>query len=276
MSDPNVNVSSTPAVSDNSATPATATPVAPAQSGAPAISPTPTQTGTATSNPAPQVPPGYVPSFRIRETRDQYETRIREIEAAKSAEIARLTQQVQALTGVTPQNRSEEETIREQLYKVVPELKSLVEQREQLAELVAQRQEMAQQQQHYWQSYNRSRMDDLFKTASEAYGQPLSDPQKRYLAASFVGWAQSDPELVERYQSDPSLVNEFWKEFSSSFVEPARRIQATSAVDRVARNVPQDTPSGNNLRPSNAPDEPKDLDGKVDKAWQTFKQLRAK
>lgn len=197
------------------------------------------------------------------------------MESTSKAEIERLTKQVQALTGVTPQNHSEEEIIRTQLFKIAPELKALIEMQDQLKEIAAQRDAFQQQNQHYWQSYNRTQMDRLFKSAEEVYGTALTDGQKRSLAASFVGWAQSDPELVERYQTDPSLINDFWKEFSSSFIEPVRRTTVTSAAGRVASNLPQDTPSGNNLRPSNAPDEPKDLDGKVDKAWLAFKQLRA-
>lgn len=274
MSDPNVPFApsgnpSTAVTPDNvTSTPATATPVAP-PTGVPASSPAPPQvpaTGT--------VPPGYVPSFRIRETRDQYEQKIAQLEAARTADIDRLTKQVQALTGVNPPSLSEEETIRQQLYKVVPDLKTLVESRAQLEELIKSKDQYQQQNKHYWQSYNRTQMDRLFKTASDSYGNPISDAQKRYLQASFVGWASGDPELEARYETDPSIVDEFWKEFSSNFIEPARRIATTSAVGRAPSNLPQDTPSGG-LRTSAPPEAPKDLDGRVDLAWQAFKQARS-
>jgi hypothetical protein len=273
MSDPNVpfapSGNPTATVSDNTVpTPATATPVAP-PTGVPASPAAPAQPP-ATGG----VPPGYVPSFRIRETRDQYEAKLAQVESQRNAEIERLTKQVQALTGVTPQNRSEEEVIREQLFKVVPDLKELIAMREQLAAIASQKDDFQQQTQHYWDTYNRTQMDRLYKAASASFdGQPLSDSQKAYIKSSFVGWASSDPQLADRYQTDPTLVDQFWKEFSSSFIDPVRRGATVTATGRAASNLPQDTPSGG-LRTGGAPPEPADLDGRVDRAWQAFTQIK--
>lgn len=275
MSDPNnvVNPNPTPAVSDTPATPAAATPAVSAQPGAPA---TPTPTPNPATTGAPQVPQGYVPSFRVRETREQYEARIQQLQAERQAEVDQLKRQIAALAGVNPPGQVDEaEAIRQQLFKVAPDLKELIDLKQQLMEIAKEKDEWRQQNQHYWQSYNRTQMDKLFKLASDGYGQQLTDPQKRYIAASFVGWAQSDPELVERYQTDPSLIDDFWKEFSSNFIEPARRVATTTAASRVAQNLPQDAPPGA-VRTSAAPvEQPKDLDGRVDRAWEQFKQLRA-
>lgn len=270
MSDPNVPLDGNPTatVSDNAApsTPATATPVAQppvAAASTPATSQPPATGG---------VPPGYVPSFRIRETRDQYEAKLASLESSSKTQIEQLTRQIQALTGVVPQNVSEEEVIRQQLYKVVPDLKELLELRKDLQEMAKSRQDVEQQTQHYWKGYNRTQMDKLYKSASETYGQPLTDGQKRYLTNAFVGWAGSDPELADRYQSDPSLVDEFWKEFSSSFIEPARRSATAAATGRAASNLPQDTPSGG-LRTSPVP-QPGNLDERVGQAWQAFNTIK--
>lgn len=273
MSDPNVTAN-TPAASETPATPvATPTPVASAQVGSPATPIAPANT------PAPaisgQPPQGYVPSHVLRERTAQYEARMAQAEAVNTAKIEQLTRQLQALTGVTPQNVSEEETIRQQLFKVVPDLQKLIAMREQLETMSASRDEIVNQNQHYWQSYNRTQMDRLYKNFETNYGQPLSDSQRNYIKAAFVGWASNDPDLAERYQTDPTLVDEFAKEFSSNFVEPARR-QATSATAaRVPANLPQDSPSGA-LRSTPVPEGPKDLDATVDKAWAQFKQLRQK
>lgn len=275
MSDPNVisqPVSSTPAPSDSGAAPATATPVAnPTQAAVPATS-TPAPAAPPTSS----VPPGYVPSHRIREIREQESARYSQLEASTKSEIERLTKQVQALTGVTPQTQNESDVIRQQLFKVVPQLEALIKHQEKLERLIANQEQLEQQNNHYWTSYNRTQMGRLFKAAESAYGQPLTDAQKRYLAGSFVGWASGDPELEARYQSDPELVEEFWKEFSSNFVEPARRAATATTVQRAPANLPQDTPSGAAVRTTPAPSQAKDLDGRVDEAWQAFKQLRAK
>lgn len=279
MSDPNFNIneSNSAAATDITApSPATATPVAPsAAAPTPAAStPSPATSGQPSVNPnAP--PPGYVPSFRIRETRDQYEARIAQLESANNAKIEQMQRQLQALTGVTPQNQSEEDVIRQQLFKVVPQLQKLLEIQEKLEASVGAQEELKAQQTHYWESYNRQQMNSLFKAAEDTYGTSLSDSQRNYLKAAFVGWASADPELASRYQNDPTLVTEFWKEFSSSFVDPARRVATANTAARVPANLPQDNPSGS-VRTSQPLDPPKNADEVVDRAWATFKQLRQK
>lgn len=273
MSDPNV-VSTSVGAPDSAPAPATATPVAPPAAAPTQAAPPPSPAISGQpSNGAP--PPGYVPSFRIRETRDQYEAKIASMETANSAKIEQLTRQLQALTGVTPQNRSEEEVIREQLFKVVPDLQKLVALREQLEGMASQREDLVEQNKHYWDSYNRTQMDKLYKAAEGTYGNALTDGQRNYLKAAFVGWASNDPDLAARYQTDPSLIEEFWREFSSSFIEPARRQATANVATRVPANLPQDNPSGA-LRTSPVPEQDKSLDGTVDRAWATFKQLRTK
>lgn len=273
MSDPNIQQPvSTPSAGDTAVqTPAAATPAVPAAQ-SPAIPTTPTATPT-TQVPPQQPNPNVVPSYRLREQRDQYEARIQQLQTQNQSEIDRLQKQIQALAGVTPQNQSQADVIREQLYQVVPDLKELLEMREQLKEVTAQREDFVQQSRHYWESYNRSQMDRLYKTFGDSYGQPLSDAQKSYLKAAFIGWASNDPELASRYQTDPSLVDEFAKEFSSSFVEPARRIATTQNVQRTTPALPQDTPSGN-VRVTQPIDPPKDLDDRVSRAWQAFDTIK--
>lgn len=278
MSDPNFNVTETnsaagtetPAPSPVAATPATPTP-APATPGA---TPNPATVGQPSANP--NAPPlGYVPSFRIRETRDQYEAKIANLEAANNAKIEAMQRQLQALTGVTPQNQSEEDVIRHQLFKVVPQLQKLLEIQEKLEASISGQEQLREQQTHYWESYNRQQMNSLYKAAEETYGTPLSDGQRNYLKAAFVGWASGDPELALRYQNDPNLVNEFWKEFSSSFIDPARRVAAANTAARVPANLPQNNPSGT-VRTSQPVEPAKNADEVVDRAWATFKQLRQK
>jgi hypothetical protein len=278
LSDPNFNVTqeNSAAPTDISApSPVAATPATPsAAAPTPAASPNPAITGQPPANPG--APPlGYVPSFRIRETRDQYEAKIASLEAANNAKIESMQRQLQALTGVTPQNQSEEDVIRQQLFKVVPQLQKLLEIQEKLESSVASQEELKAQQTHYWESYNRQQMNSLFKAAEETYGTSLSDGQRNYLKAAFVGWASNDPELASRYQNDPTLVTEFWKEFSSSFIDPARRQAVSNTAARVPANLPQDNPSGA-VRTSQPLEPAKNADEVVDRAWATFKQLRSK
>jgi hypothetical protein len=99
---------------------------------------------------------------------------------------------------------------------------------------------------HYWSTYGNQTMDRLYKLAAESLGSPLPDEGKRQLHASFVGFIQSSPELQNRYASDPTIVEDFWKQFTSSFVDPVRRASSAATAQRAAgvARLPQDSPSG--------------------------------
>jgi len=234
---------STPAASpDSGASPAAATPAVSATPPAiPAVTPAPATSG---------APEGYVPSYRIRETR---ESALREAQAqwtAREAEIRaegeRYKQQVQALVGVTPPPDPNVANVKAQFAQLYPGLSKIEERAAQLEQLLERAGDLESQNDHYWQSYGRQTMDRLFTHASESMGSPLTDEGKRQLHASFVGWVQSSPELTERYTSDPTIVEDFWKAFTSSFIDPVRRNASAGIVGRAAAGaaLPQDTSSG--------------------------------
>lgn len=240
------NVSSTPAVSPDSGTPpAAATPAAPApQSATPAAPPS-----GATSTPS-AGPEGWVPSYRLRETREaalrESQTQWASKEAELRAEIQRTQEQIRALTGVaTPQN-PEVSAVRQQFGNLYPGLAKLEERATQLEQLLERAGDLESQNDHYWQSYGRQTMDRLFTHASESLGGPLTDEGKRLLHASFVGFVQSSPEMSERYAQDPSIVEDFWKAYSSTFIDPVRRTAAAGVQARAAGlpAMPADTPGG--------------------------------
>jgi hypothetical protein len=130
--------------------------------------------------------------------------------------------------------------------------------------------DLESQTEHYWREYGRQSMNRLFEHANQSLGSPLTDEGKRALHASFTGFVTSSPELAERYANDPTLVEDFWKLFSSSFVDPVRRTAATGIQGRATTiaATPQDTPSGAPRIPG-AP-KPADLDERVSQAWAAY------
>ena len=236
-----------------SATP-TATPTpAPAISGAPGAQP-PTSAAPVTSPttgsqpPATGGPEGWVPSYRVRETREavmrEAQNAWTQREAAYTQRMQQLESQLQALVGVTPQEVSESDVIRKQFAQVFPELAGLAGRAKDLEALIAKSEQLEAQNRHYWGSYARNNLDRLYGKATEAYGTPLDDNAKQFLRQSLIGYLQSSPELEARYESDPSVVDDFWKAFSSNFIDPARRSATVAAVGRVPGALPQDTPGG--------------------------------
>lgn len=282
MSDPNVD----PVIS-NEPTPS------PGDTGAPSGQPDPTpqvtpQSATPTVNAQPpatpgggQTPQGFVPSYRLREAREAAERAAEQKYAQQLAQIQaeaqRYKQQVHSLVGATPQQVNPEvEAIRNQFAQVFPDewklLQQLKEKADSLFGIVDRAGELEQSTNHYWTSYGRQTVDRLFNIAEESMGGPLSDEAKRQLFTSFTGFVQSSPELAERYANDPTIVEDFWRAFTSSFIDPVRRSAVTNTVQRAPQGLPQDTPSGA-PRVSPVP-KPQNLDERAANAWAQFQHSR--
>lgn len=282
MSDVNVTGNAEPTATGS--TPST--PATPATQGTPAsqvaTSPAPQTGATNQGNTQQSQPPeGYVPSYRLREARDaaarEAQTRYDQQQQQYQQEIAQLRSQVQALVGVKPQSSSnpEVDAIRQQFSQVFPELSRLAERARDLEALMERAGDLDSQTNHYWTQYGRNTVDRLFDHASKSMGAPLTDEGKRALHSAFVGFVQSSPEMTERYANDPTIVDDFWKDFTSSFIDPVRRGASAQTMQRAnaSANIPQDTPGGA-PRSTPAP-QLKNIDERADAAWSLYQQ-RAK
>lgn len=255
-------------------------------SGIPAAEPTPSVPAApavaATPPTAPAAPPtsgapdGYVPSYRLRETREavlrEAQTAYAQREATHRAELDRIQTQLHALVGVQPPQNPQREAVRNQFGELYPGLSRLEARAQELEGLIERQGDLQAQNDHYWASYGRNTMDRLFSQAQESLGAPLTEEGKRQLHASFVGFVQSSPELTSRYSNDPSIVEDFWKQFTANFVEPARRIHAVATAGRAPGAIPQDLPGGA-PRVGAAPTA-QNLDERVAQGWQMYNQSK--
>ena len=247
-----------------SVTPAAATPAASAPQLATPVAPQGPATG----------PEGWVPSYRVRETR---EAAMREAnegfatrEAGYKAELDQIRTQLHALVGVQPPQNPELTSVRNQFGQLYPGLAQLEDRAKDLMGLIDRAGDMESQNSHYWQKYGRETMDRLFEQASQSLGSPLTNEGKSALHAAFSGFVSSSPELSTRYANDPTLVDEYWKAFSSNFIDPVRRTAGATVVGRVAGNIPQDTPSGAPRVPG-AP-KPAGLEERAQLGWTQYQQ----
>lgn len=252
------------------ATPVAATPATFAQPAIPATTPAP-----ATGVPG-EDRSGWVPPYRIRETREaaarEAQAQFAQREAQYEAQLKQVQSQLHALVGVQPPQNPEVDQVRQQFAQLYPGLAKMEERSAQLEELLSRSGDLETQTSHYWQTYGRQTMDRLFEHAATSLGSPLTEEGKRALHSSFVGFVQSSPEMQNRYASDPSMVEDFWKAFSSSFIDPVRRSASATVSGRAAVNLPQDTPSG---APRAIPGpQPKDLDERAGAAWAQYQQLK--
>lgn len=256
-----------------SSTPAEATPSAPAPAQA-----TPSANATPATPAAPQTPAtggpqeGWVPSYRIREAREQAQRQASEGFAQREAQIRQeadnYRRQVLALTGVQQPQNPEVDAVKSQFRQLYPGLDKMEARAAQLEQLLERAGDLESQTSHYWQTYGRQTMDRLFTHASDTIGAPITDEAKRVLHSAFTGFVQSSPEMTERYSNDPSIVEDFWKAFSSSFIDPARRTATVTATGRAATSLPQDTPSGA-PRGTPAP-QMNGLDERANAAWALY------
>jgi len=266
MADVNVTDagSAAPTPSAQPSTPVAATPATP-------------QMQPATPTPAPtEDRSNWVPSYRVRESR---EAAIREAQqgfAQKEAQYQQRLEQIQsqlhALVGIAPSQNPEVEAVRQQFGQLYPGLSKMEERANDIMGVIERAGDLESQNQHYWQSYGRQNMDRLFTHASESLGSPLTDEGKRALHSAFTGFVSSSPELTARYANDPTLVDEFWRAFTSSFIDPARRAASATVATRTTAAIPQDTPGGAPRLPG-VP-KPANLDERVAQGWAQYEQMK--
>jgi len=266
-------VSGTPAGGETSA------PAAPAAASTPAAtSPATSVQATPQAQATSSVPDGYIPRYRYNEATqraEQAQAAIKQYEsqmAQVKSELDRYRSQVQALVGVTPQQTTEADAIKQQFFQLFPWAKTLESRFGDFEGLLEKGTAMEDQVNHYWTSYGTQTMDRLFKMANDSLGTPLTDEGKRLLHSQFVGFLESSPELQNRYATDPTVVEDFWKTFTSNFVDPTRRASAAGVQSRAVAGarLPQDTISGT-PQTSSAP-KLNGLDERAAAAWAEFQQ----
>ena len=269
MADVNVTDAGTaPTPTAQPSTPVAATPATTApQSATPAASQAP-----ATSGPG----EGWVPSYRVRETREAALREAQQSFAQKEAQYQQRLDQIQsqlhALVGVAPQGNPEVEAVRQQFGQLYPGLSKMEERANDIMGIIERAGDLESQSQHYWQSYGRQAMDRLFAHASESLGSPLTDEGKRALHSAFTGFVSSSPELTARYANDPTLIDEFWRAFTSSFIDPARRAASATVATRTGTPLPQDRTSG--IPPVAGPPKPANLDERMAQGWAQYEQMK--
>jgi len=257
------------------ATPSAEPTPAPAIQGAPTPQVAPVNPTAPAQAPATGVPEGYVPSYRLREIREQAELRAQareaEIRAQYEARVNEWEQKARALAGFGPQPDPKVETIKSQFAELFPGLAKLDDKKvEALLQMAEKMGDVEAQTDHYWRTYGTQSINRLFAAAEADLGQPLTDEAKGVLQANFVGYLNSDPRVADVYASDPTFAERYWKAFSSQFIDPVRRSSNVSAQTRASVPLPQDSRGG---APITAPAaKPANLDERVNLAWTAYNQ----
>ena len=263
----------------NTPTPATGAPAEPAAT----PTPVPAVVATATPLATPQAPaigaPPVEPSWlkgRLDETRSTtmrqaeqyYAQQMAQREAAYKAQLDQVQTQLRALVGVTPPANPEIDAVRQQFGQLYPGLSRIEERANEIMEVLERAGDLESQTNHYWTAHGRNTINRLFEKASESLGAPLTEDGRRQLHSAFSGYVASSPELTDRYANDPTLVDDFWKAFTSSFVEPVRRASSAAVIDRTRTPLPANAPSGSpTIQQAPKPD---GLDQRAAQGWAMY------
>lgn len=205
----------------------------------------------------------------MREMEQQYQQRLQQIQQENEA----TRRQLQALVGVQPQQTSQADQVKQQFFQLFPNAKNLFEKAETLEKLAERLPDLEEQQNHYWGAYGRQALGQLFSTAEQTLGGPLNDVGRNHLRNAFISYLQSDPQLAMRYAEDPSIVTDFWKEFSSGLIDPVRRTATAQVVQRVPQHLPQDS-AGSGVPMQQGP-RPGNMDERAAQAWSILENFRA-
>lgn len=262
------------------ATPAPAAPVVtPAAPQAPPVAPggDPTQ---------PQAPGAMVPSYRLRQTREQAAQWARaQVENAKGEHQRQLDERdsrIRALAGVSQPENAENEAVKQQFAQLFPGLAKLNDPAlaDKLLKYEENNQMMAKQLQmlrardsHYWDSHTRTAISSLFTAVEKGIGGQLSDEAKRAIHGSFVGYVRTNPQVAERYTRNPQgVVNEYWSTLQTSLIDPVRRTQQAGLQNVPPVVAPKDDPSGT---PAVSPaPKLKTMRDRSNAAWQILQQAK--
>lgn len=219
----------------------------------------------------------WVPPHRLREASQRFESAQQQWarqEAELRARYEDMERKFNALAGVTPPPNPQVESVRQQFAQLYPGLAKMEDMADKLQEMLDRTGDLENQTSHYWTSYGRQAMDRLFDHAQREMGSTLSDSAKQQLHASFVGYVQSSPELTERYANDPTIVEDFWRAFTSSFIDPIRRTAAAPVPGRASVPLPQDTPGG--APRTSPPAQFQNLDERANAGWALYNRLNNK
>jgi len=180
-----------------------------------------------------------------RKQRQEYERQVASITNERDQERRR----VQALAGVNPQSGEEVEAdqIRAKINQLYPVLGKLTDtQVERLLKLADSGESLEQATNHHWETHGRHMLDATIEAATKSFGGKLSDRQTNRLKAAYVQEAENSQVdernrplpgtfLYRHNQGDPTLIDEFIKDWNEDWFEPAKRNAQAGAVNQFRR-----------------------------------------
>lgn len=254
--------------------------------------PDPTPVPATQGTPAPQVatPPApqpvattgepgeaMVPSWRLREVSEQTRALKAQFEAQQQEFAAReeaWNSKVRALMGVDAPPDPKVDQIRQGFAQVFPGLSKLSDEQviNKLLQLVERSGDLESAVDWQYEQYAQQKMTQLFSMAEKDLGGALSAEAKQQLHAGLIGYIQSSPQAYEAYVRDPNFITNYWKAFTSGFIDPVRRVGQATAQERAGVPIPSNPQGG---APSLAPAaKPANIDERIAGGWAAYNSTK--
>ncbi len=220
----------------------------------------------------------WVPRSRL----NQYAERISALEAEATThqgdakQFAVLKNLQKALEGEAPEADPESAAIRKELTSRVPDLGWLLDNIEDLKGAVKAIPGFASMQEAHWGTLAQQTTARLYEAATPALGGgDLSPASEQAISRGFYAYVTESTENYRRYLSnDPSLVKDYWEDYTVNVLDPVRRSAGGAVVEATptgaAPNRRPSVPRGGSggARPVAGKDTSKmSMDELLDEAW---------
>lgn len=155
------------------------------------------------------------------------------------AELEQERRRVQALAGVNPKSKDEEDEalIRERLERLYPWMKDLsAEDIAAMKDAQTRLKGMEDVTANTWRAHGQKMLDSVADGVQKALGGKLSERQIARIQSAYVEEAKADAAFLRRHEAgDPKLVAEFVAGWIEDFVEPGKRQALAQNVERRPR-----------------------------------------
>lgn len=217
----------------------------------------------------------YIPRERFDEVNGQL--------GATRRQLAQLEQRFSSmgdmLAGRTPGQPADprHEALRQQMFQLMPELKEFMDNREAILRAGNLAGTSEEHINAYWQNHGQTMASELKGAMAPVFGDKPSDETVGIVLNSFMGWLEQDAGRQQRYvRGDKALVGDFWQWYDGAVLQPARRTQNVSLLQRGQRlaQLPSRGPANQPINPERP--KPKNADDLWDQAFDRFQQETAR
>ena len=212
----------------------------------------------------------YIPRERFDEVNNQLRLTRQQVQALEQR-FTGIGDALAGRPGGTAPLDPKREQIRAQLFELVPEFREFVDNREAILRAGNLAGTSEEHITAYWANHGQMMAGELRNAMAPMYGDQPSDEAVGAIMSNFTAWLEADPTKQQRYvRGDKALVGDFWKWYEGAVLQPARRTQNVSLLQRgqQVNRLPSRGPANQPVTPA-AP-KPKNADELWDMAFDRF------